>query len=167
MQPTLILSFGNPDREDDGVAWHILRKIAAHLGKPLSESYQDSFFPNEKQPDFLFVLQLTPELAETIAEYERVCFVDAHTGALADDLNIQKVDAHFQSSPLTHHMTAQTLITFVQTLYGKQVQALLVSVRGYQFRFTNELSAATAELADEATAKIIQWLYEDSAEHPA
>lgn len=161
LQSTLILGYGNPDREDDGVAWHILRKIADQLGKPLPESYQDSFFSNERTPDFLFVLQLTPELAENIAEYERVCFVDAHTGALAEDLNIQQVDAHFQSSPLTHHMTAQTLISFVNTLYNKRINALLVSVRGYQFRFMTSLSDATSTLAEQAAAAIIQWLHEE------
>ena len=28
----LIVGYGNPDREDDGVAWHILQKLAQHYG---------------------------------------------------------------------------------------------------------------------------------------
>lgn len=160
MKPTLILGYGNPDREDDGVAWHILRGLGDRLGAPLPESYQDSFFENQRQPDFLFVLQLTPELSETVAQYERVCFVDAHTGALAEDLNIQRVGAQFQSSPLTHHMTAQTLVSYVQTIYQKEVDALLVSVRGYQFRFETNLSEPTAALAAQAVETIYHWLHE-------
>ena len=37
--------------------------------------------------------ELTPELAETIAQYERVCFVDAHTGAVPHDVNVSAIAA--------------------------------------------------------------------------
>jgi Ni,Fe-hydrogenase maturation factor len=36
--PVLIVGYGNYDREDDGVAWHILERLANHLGQPLAES---------------------------------------------------------------------------------------------------------------------------------
>ena len=99
---------------------------------------------------------MTPELAETIAQYERVCFVDAHTGAVPHDVNVSA--AEFQASPLTHHLTPQSLLTFAQTLYGARPEAMLVSVRGYQFGFERTLSPLTAELAQRAAEVIVKWI---------
>jgi hypothetical protein len=68
---------------------------------------QEEFPANDGTPDFLFELQLTPELAETIAQYDRVCFVDAHTGAVQHDMNVSEIAAEFQASPLTHHLRSR------------------------------------------------------------
>ena len=34
MNKVLILGYGTPDGEDDGVAWHILQGVAESLGRP-------------------------------------------------------------------------------------------------------------------------------------
>ncbi len=162
MQPTLIIGYGNFDRQDDGVAWHVLAEVARRLGCAVPLSPEDEFPLNggapDGAPDFIFELQLTPELAETIAQYERVCFVDAHTGAVPNDVNVSTIAAEFQASPLTHHLTPQSLLTFAQTLYNARPEAILVSVRGYQFGFERTLSPLTAQLAQEAAGKIVEWV---------
>ena len=66
MKRTLLIGYGNPDREDDGVAWHILRALSVKLGLPAPDSYEDDF-TQTAQMDFAFYLQLTPEIAEEIA----------------------------------------------------------------------------------------------------
>jgi Ni,Fe-hydrogenase maturation factor len=101
---------------------------------------------------------LIPELAETISAYERVCFVDAHTGNVSEDVNVIAVKAEYQRSPFTHHMTADTCLSLVQTIYGQTPQAILVSVRGNEFGFSHELSPATHQLAEQAVAQIMAWL---------
>ena len=103
-------------------------------------------------------MQLTPELAETIAQYERVCFADAHTGAVPQDVNVSAIAAEFQASPLTHHLTPQSLLTFAQTLYNARLEAILVSVRGYQFGFERTLSPLTAQLAQQAADVVAKWV---------
>jgi hydrogenase maturation protease len=158
MQPTLIIGYGNFDRQDDGVAWHVLAEVARRLGCAVPLSPEEEFPSNNGAPDFIFELQLTPELAETIAQYERVCFVDAHTGAVPHDVNVSAIAAEFQASPLTHHLTPQSLLTFAQTLYNARPEAILVSVRGYQFGFERELSSLTAQLANDAAEKIVEWV---------
>jgi hydrogenase maturation protease len=158
MKRTLILGYGNFDRQDDGVAWHVLAEVARRLGCAVTFSPEDEFPPNDGAPDFFFDLQLTPEMAETIALYDRVCFVDAHTGAVSNDVNVSEIDAEFQASPLTHHLTAQSLLTFAETLYSARPEAILVSVRGYQFGFERELSPLTAELAQQAAEVIVRWV---------
>ena len=157
MNQILVLGYGNPDRQDDGVAWHILHALAFQLHLPAPDSYEDEF-PSNNRLDFVFTLQLTPEMAEQIAPYERVCFVDAHTGSIAAEVQLVAVEAQFQQSPFTHHLTAQSLLSMCQMLYGKTPQAALVSVLGYQFEFERQLSAETAALVPEAVAKILSWI---------
>ena len=108
--------------------------------------------------DILFLLQLYPELAETLSTYQRVCFVDAHTGAVPEELHVVSPDACFQSSPLTHHLTPETLLCLTRDLFHFLPESLLVSVRGYSFQFKNELSPRTNQLADQAVEKIIEWI---------
>ncbi|MRR38257.1 hypothetical protein EG829_27125, partial [bacterium] len=86
MKKTLLLGYGNPDRQDDGVAWHVLHALAGRLGFPAPDSYEEDF-PAAGNPEFRFTLQLTPEMAEEIAAFERICFVDAHTGNIDIPVN--------------------------------------------------------------------------------
>jgi hydrogenase maturation protease len=153
----LLIGYGNPDRQDDGVAWHILRALAVRLGLPAPESYEDEF-PLNNQLDFAFYLQLTHELAEDLAAYERVCFVDAHMGNIATEVQFAKIEGAFQHSPFTHHLTAQSLLSMCNTLYGKTPEAMLLSVRGYQFEFERTLSAETAVLVPQAVDQILRWI---------
>ncbi|MEN4042894.1 MAG: hydrogenase maturation protease [Anaerolineaceae bacterium] len=158
MSNTIIIGYGNPDREDDGVAWHILSELSSRLGNPAPDLYSDGFEPQGNPIDFLFRLQLMPELAAIIAGYDRVCFVDAHTGAVPEDVHFVQVNAQFQASPFTHHMTPDTCLSLAQALYGRSPEAILVSVRGYQFGFEHSLSPGAARLAKIAADRIWEWL---------
>jgi len=97
-------------------------------------------------------------MAEQIAPYERVCFVDAHTGSIASEVQLVPVESQFQHSPFTHHLTAQSLLSMCQLLYGNTPQAVLLSVRGYQFEFERELSTETAALVPEAVEMLRGWM---------
>jgi hydrogenase maturation protease len=154
---TLILGYGNPDREDDGVAWHIQRALTLRLGLPAPASYEDEFPINDRL-DFAFHLQLTPEMAEDIAAYERVCFVDAHMGDIPQPVRMIPVESKFQHSPFTHHLTAQSLASMCENIYGKRPDAALLSVRGYHFEFSRELSPETSALVPQAVDLIVDWL---------
>lgn len=158
----IIIGYGNPDREDDGVAWHVLAALARRMGRDVPAEPENGMEPAGEDVDFLFQLQLTPEIAEIIAGYERACFVDAHTGALPDELSIRPIDPQFQASPFTHHMTAETCLSIAQTLYGSWPKAVLVSIRGYQFGFSRGLSSQTAVLAGQAVEAIWRWLQQEN-----
>lgn len=139
------------------MAWHILSAYAAKLGLPAPLSYEDEF-PLNDGLDFAFHLQLTPEMAEDISQYEQVCFVDAHTGDIPVPVRLIEVESEFQRSPFTHHLTAQSLLSMCETIYNKKPRAALISVRGYQFGFARELSARSRALVPEAVALIEAWL---------
>ena len=163
----LILGFGNADRQDDGVAWHILRGLAEKLGQPVPKQIGDEFSPLEdptgNSPHFLFVLQLAPELAETVAGYDDVVFVDAHTGNVEQDLNFSEMKSEYQNSAFTHHMTPQTCLALAGALYGRTPRGFLLSVRGYEFGFATALSNATQQLAGQAVEELASWLKKTSA----
>lgn len=157
MKKILLLGYGNPDREDDGVAWHILRDLTARMGLHAPDSYEDDF-PKDPQVDFAFHLQLTPEMAEDIAQYDYVCFVDAHTGNIPEEVRLIDVESDFQKSPFTHHLTAQSLMSICETIYHHKPDAALLSVRGYQFLFSRVLSAPTADLVPQAVDLAWAWM---------
>jgi len=139
------------------VAWHILCALAQKLGYPAPATYEDEFPPNDDL-DLAFYLQLTPEMAEEIVGYERVCFVDAHTGNIPREVRMIAVESEFQHSPFTHHLTAQSLLSMCEALYHKKPEAALLSVRGYRFGFERELSAETGTLVPQAVELILKWL---------
>ena len=158
MKKTLIIGFGNLDREDDGVAWHVLDRLSRPYNFQLENSPEEIPYAVTNNLDILFLMQLMPELAETIAGYDRVCFVDAHTGAVPEELHISPVDACFQNSPLTHHMTPETVMCLTRDIHHVSPEARLVSVRGYQFEFHHKLSTRTEQLANQAVHEIQGWL---------
>lgn len=157
MQKILVIGYGNPDREDDGVAWHILQKLSVRFDTPV-EMLDGGTFDQLCNPQLVFVLQLSPEMAESLAGYERVCFVDAHTGAFEEEIRVAPVRPDYQSSPFTHHLTPESCLHLTQTLYGQAPEGIVVSVRGYQFGYSTNLSERTASLVDIALDQIIDWI---------
>lgn len=158
MDRILIIGYGNADRQDDGVAWHILNGLAARLGRATDLEAGEGFQSLGASPDLLFQLQLVPELAETIAKYDRVCFIDAHTGNIVEDLHVESLEPGYQVSAFTHHMTPQTCLALAHSLYGHRPPAWLVSVRGYEFEFDRSLSPRTQQSADQAIELIAKWI---------
>jgi hydrogenase maturation protease len=156
MKKLLLIGYGNPDREDDGVAWHILRALAIKLGLPPPSSYDE--FREFPRIDFAFYLQLTPEMAEDIRAYEYVCFIDAHTGSIPEPMRLIDVESEFQASPFTHHLTPQSLLSMCETIYGAKPEAALLSVLGHRFLFSRQLSEGTAELVPQAVELIWDWM---------
>ena len=155
---TLFIGYGNPDRQDDGVAWHILAGIANQLGLETSPSWEDPL-PSSPEAEFAFYLQLTPELAQDLIAYDRVCFVDAHTGNIPENVQMVEVSPEYQTSPFTHHLTPEMLLSMCESLFNHKPEAILVSVRGYEFGFETELSPFTASLVTEALGRSVGWLH--------
>jgi hydrogenase maturation protease len=164
LKPLLLIGYGNPDREDDGVAWHVLRALTVKLGLSAPESYEGEF-PESPFIDFNFYLQLTPEMAEDISAYEYVCFIDAHTGNIPEPVRLITVESEFQRSPFTHHLTPQSLLSMCETIYEKKPDAALLSVLGHRFLFSPELSDETAALVPQALEILWHWIQERKILH--
>lgn len=159
MKKIIIIGYGNPDRQDDGVAWHVIQSLAAEMGLSDSLDADEGQVIHGPSANLLYQLQLTPEVAEVIAGYEAACFVDAHTGAVKNDLNTVAISASYQASPFTHHMTPQTCLSIAQNLFHHSPEnSILVSIRGYQFGFARELSEKARSLAQQAVREIFDWV---------
>lgn len=156
---SIILGFGNPDRGDDGVAWHVLAGIAQRFGKPFAYEGIEAGLVNLSEYTHLwFNLQLIPEVAEDLAAYQQAIFIDAHTAEIKEEIKISSIEPEFQNSPFTHHLTAASCLSLSKTLYGKYPESILVSIRGYDFSFSHALSHKTKELAEKAIEMIMERL---------
>jgi hydrogenase maturation protease len=158
---TLIIGIGNSDRQDDGVGWHIVKTLAERLGETVPADPGEIVEVRTDKADLMFVLQIYPELAETMSHYERVCFVDAHTADVAEEISWIALDPEYEKSPLTHHMSPRTLLSIGATIYDQMPEAILVSVRGYGFQFERDLTPRTKILAKEAIDRLWDWINED------
>lgn len=154
---TLVLGYGNRDRQDDGVAWHLLAEIRKRLG--FRDPYLiDDSFESQDPLVFVFQLQLMPEMAEEISPFDRICFLDAHTGSVPEDIHCENLSAIYQHSPLTHHLTASSLLSILQIVNKKTPEAILVSVKGTEFGYSPDLSSETANLVPQASQIVIDWI---------
>lgn len=160
MMSTLLIGYGNIDRADDGVGFHVLSLVAEQLGREPPDPEDDGLDDLERGAEevgIVYLLQLLPELAETVAGYDRVCFIDAHTTDIEEEIRWAEVQPSYQTSSFTHHLTPEMLLSLA-SLYGGHPEGLLVSIRGHDFSFRRGLSERTAHLARRAAGRIFQWL---------
>ncbi len=157
-ETALVIGYGNTSRRDDGVGYHVVDALNARLGRPsLGELSSD---PADQAGDIhtIWLHQLAPELAEIVASYDLVVFVDAHRDRCAPDLHIVPLTSSYHSSMISHHLHPETLLALTRDLYGHSPRAVLVSVRGHDFDFGESLSLRTQELTDAALEEIIRLL---------
>ncbi len=153
---TLVIGYGNLDRQDDGVAFVVINALRQRLGQAaLSEEVAGPEEPGH-QADSIFVMQLAPELLELVADYDRVIFVDAHVRTDVPDLEWAAVKPEYTASTFTHHMTPAMLLALLQMLYRREPEGYIVSLRGHAFDFQRGLSPATAAMVEPAAEQILQ-----------
>lgn len=111
-----------------------------------------------KDLDLLFLLQLAPELAESLSKYKKVCFIDAHTGNLQELIHFEEIHPMFQRSPFTHHLTPQSLLSITQSLYQSCPLGTLLSIRGYEFGFYRSLSEKTNAMVIDSLPLLLDWV---------
>jgi len=152
----LLFGYGNPDRGDDGAAFHIF----AHLLRKAQMDEESVFSADvvnlSARVDLIFNFQLLPEYAEIVAGYDRVIFIDAHTAEIEEEMKLQSLEPEFKHSPFTHHFSPSSCLAVAESLTGKAPKAWLLSIRGYQFGFDRELSPRTSDLVHEAIQLLIE-----------
>ncbi len=154
---SLIFGYGNLDRQDDGAAWHVMVHIRRLLNLPDPENI-DQDFTSQSDLVFVYQLQLTPELSEDLVSFDRVCFIDAHSGAIQEDIRFVELQPQFQHSPLTHHLTPESLLAITNTIHHIFPASVLLSIRGFEFQFSQNLSKTTDLLIPKAAEFVLQWL---------
>lgn len=142
--PLLIIGYGNELRRDDGVGPRLAARVAAW-----------------ERPGVrcLSVHQLTPELADLLAEAREVIFVDA--SANGPGLRIQSLvpDAACCLDP--HHSSPAALLSLCQVLYGQAPSAWLLTIAAPDLGHGEGLSSAAEIGLDEAAHRVRGWLDRD------
>jgi hydrogenase maturation protease len=138
----LIIGYGNPLRQDDGLGWHAATR--------LSETLQGNGV------QVLACHQLTPELAETISQAERVVFIDVNCTQPPGQISCRTVtpDSNPRPPALDHVMNPSALLGSALALYKASPEAVMLSVGGQAFDFGPELSRAVSEAIPRVLAMI-------------
>ena len=121
----LVIGFGNPLRQDDGLGFHAVAALR-EAGVPA---------------ELLHVQQLTPELAERVAATDKVIFLEASTSHPPGDMLCQAVGPAAELPGVSHGLSPAMLLLYAQRLHGRVPPAVLVSVGGESFGTGERLSA--------------------------
>jgi hydrogenase maturation protease len=122
----LILGYGNPGRQDDG-----LGPAAAGLIEGLGWSGVSAFD----------TYQLDIEDAMDVAVHDVVWFVDAaKAGAAPFAVRDLTPNATLEFS--SHLVRPETILAMAQRYFGRAPQAFLLGIRGYDFEFMEGLTPA-------------------------
>src|SRR5262249_30343929 len=85
--------------------------------------------------------QLTPELAECVAHSARVIFIDSVFGEPSGKVNLRELKPTSSNSRVfSHQLDPSGLMQYARELYGIWPQALVVSVNGAAYGYTDMLS---------------------------
>jgi len=154
-QHILVVGFGNQFRRDDGVGPYVVNLVRVALGFLPLEPLDDGFDTLGEAVDTIVLHQLTPELAETIKDYELLIFVDAHVGNLPDPIREVSLDAVYTQPFVSHQFHPSTVLALAQQLYGHAPRTVLFSIRGHDFDFGEGLSSETQALAHMVAMRIM------------
>lgn len=159
MTTVLIIGYGNLSRRDDGVAFHIIARLRRRLGLtgPLDEDEPDTL---GEQIATMLAHQLGPEMAETLARYDVVVFIDAHVaGTDWSPVHWQEIAPALRSSMVSHHLKPGVLLSLAGSLYGHAPRGYALSVLGADFDFGETLAPDTSKRADEAVERLLDFLH--------
>jgi hydrogenase maturation protease len=129
----LVLGYGNPGRQDDGLGPAAVAEIEK-MAIP-DVSIQDNY-------------QLVIEDAAEVAEHDVVWFVDAARSG-AEPYEIRKLTAMHDMAFTSHLLRPEALLAIAEQYYDKSPEAYLLGIRGYEFEFLEGLT-------DRASANLVQ-----------
>ncbi|WP_372744473.1 hydrogenase maturation protease [Lutibacter sp.] len=130
LDKTLIIGIGNNTRQDDGLGWCFLDKLA-------KDGYNDE--------NLLYKYQLMVEDAELIGEYETVIFVDANKTNHANGFLIERIYPSEKVAFSTHAVPPNQILNLCETIYQKKPKAFVIKIDGYQWDFEIGLSKKASE----------------------
>jgi len=149
----LVIGFGSVLRGDDSFGPIVAEEI---------ESYLESQGTMATQVNVIIKQTLTPELADDIAKFELVIFIDASTDGDSGKVIEQRV----QSDPLApvsmvHFLNPKALLNWTEQLYGKQVEAVILTVVGNDFNFgIRQLTPELVGLRPQVVARAKEIIHE-------
>lgn len=134
----LVLGYGNPGRQDDGLGPAVAAGIDL-LGWPNITAYDN--------------YQLNIEDALEVADHDVVWFVDAAKDG-PSPYRVCDLSPAGSIEFTSHIVRPEVILAIARQYYGKSPRAFLLAVRGYRFEFVEELTPGAADNLCEALAML-------------
>ena len=135
----LIIGYGNPLREDDGMGWRAVELLAEQLSSGAADVIQCH--------------QLTPELAARFDGASLVLFLDAACDQYPGTVSCEPVTAEGNSA-WSHHLSPAQLLRLSEQLGSPARPAFLIRGGAFRMDLRGHLTAlgekTAAEMADRA-----------------
>jgi hydrogenase maturation protease len=141
----LVIAWGNPLREDDGVAWHVAEALQALRPRPGLPALRISRAHS-----------LAPELSECLGQAHGVVFVDARRDGSPGEVRCEATLPSAGSNPLAHSLSPQALLLMAERLYGRAPRAVLLGVTGARFGMGETLSPPVRRALPRAVRAVIR-----------
>jgi hydrogenase maturation protease len=136
---TLLIACGNVLRRDDGIAHAVTRLL-----RPATDLAIRT------------VHQLSPELAEEIADFSQVIFVDADRAATYPRIALVSDGAGFPA--LTHASGPAAIVAFARAVYGFSGEAWMCRIPAPDLSHGEGLSPAAENFARKAAQRMERFL---------
>jgi hydrogenase maturation protease len=141
----LVIAWGNPLREDDAVAWHVLEGLRSLQPRP-------SLPPMKLR----HAHQLAPEMAECVSQARGVVFIDARRDGTPGEVRGEEIVPSPGSNPLAHSLSPQALLLYAEQLYGRAPKAVVLTISGERFGMGEELSPVVRRALPRAIRAVIR-----------
>ena len=115
----LVIGYGNTLRGDDGV------------GRRMAEELAERNLPRVRTRS---VHQLTPELAEDLADCGAAIFVDACVGGSGDAFSMRPIEPEGSFVAVEHVMRPQALLAYARAVFGASPEAWWLDGSWREFR---------------------------------
>jgi hydrogenase maturation protease len=158
MASTILIGYGNRERCDDGVAYHVIEAVRQRMRHRGTSAVGAGPATSRGGITAMFFPQLLPELAPELAAHDRLVFVDAHVDPGLGRINWRHLQPGGHFSPLTHHLSPEALMALCALYRRHPPVGDLLSVRGHVFGHGRHLSAETSALITEAALQVVGFI---------
>jgi hydrogenase maturation protease len=134
----LVLGYGNPGRQDDGLGPAAAAEIE-RLGWPNLTAFDN--------------YQLNIEDAMDVAEHDVVWFVDAARDG-PSPYDVRDLAPASTIEFTSHIMRPEAILAIARQCYGRSPKAFLLAIRGYRFEFVESLTPAASDNLRRALAML-------------
>jgi hydrogenase maturation protease len=134
----LVLGYGNPGRQDDGLGPEAADRIEA-MGLP--DVAVDSDY------------QLNIEDAATMAGYDMVLFVDASVDA-AEPFTLKEIRPASAITFTSHSVSPESVLAICDEHLGAPPKAWVLAIRGYAFEFDGQMTDRAKDNLEKALETI-------------
>jgi hydrogenase maturation protease len=141
----LIIAWGNPLREDDAVACHVLEGLRSLKPRPGLPALK-----------LRHAHQLMPEMAECVSRAAGVVFVDARRDGTPGEVRCEEIAPSAGRNPLAHSLSPQALLLYAERLYGRAPRAVVLTIAGERFGMGEALSPLVRRAVPRAMRAVLR-----------